>query len=388
MGLLTRIKIWISGEKLYASDLNAEFNNILNNLDHTKIEDESTNITAMRALADPYPGGAESLATDSQDEIHRLRYLLKQLTQTTQWYIYPDLVTKTAAYTATLNDKIILCDATAGAFTITLPTAVGNRDKRFIIKKIDSSTNTVTIDGNGAETIDGVATKILQYQYQSIDIISDNANWIIVYNINVNALEDSVVTKTAAYTATLNDKTILCDATTAAFTVTLPTAVGCKGKKFIIKKTDSTINTVTIDGNGAETIDGVATKILTNQYYGVSIISNNTNWIIEQSIFSTNLVASGNILVLSNSVQDITISTTKGELHCFYLHSIWCSSAATQSYTYGVDVTGGELVSPSVHSYIIRTGTVGAESVYLRIVNGHTVNSFTIEYRVYEIILF
>ena len=88
MGLLTRIKTWISGEKLYASDLDAEIDNILNNLDHTKIEDESTDITAMRSLADPYPGEAESLATDSQGEIRRLRYLLKQLTQTTQWYIY------------------------------------------------------------------------------------------------------------------------------------------------------------------------------------------------------------------------------------------------------------------------------------------------------------
>ena len=41
-------------------------------------------------------------------------------------------------------------------------------------------TANVTIDGNSAETIDGLTTIILYNQYASITIVSDNSNWIIV----------------------------------------------------------------------------------------------------------------------------------------------------------------------------------------------------------------
>lgn len=60
------------------------------------------------------------------------------------------IVTKTANYTATLADHTILGNASGSSFTVTLPpdAPVG-----FIlhVKKIDSSANVVTVDGNGAD---------------------------------------------------------------------------------------------------------------------------------------------------------------------------------------------------------------------------------------------
>ena len=90
MGLLSRVKTWVAAETLTASDLNAEFDNILNNLDPDSVEDASADATAMQTTADPYPGAAESLATDLRGEFQRLRYLIKQITGETQWYIDPD----------------------------------------------------------------------------------------------------------------------------------------------------------------------------------------------------------------------------------------------------------------------------------------------------------
>lgn len=87
---------------------------------------------------------------------------------------------KTTHYTAAAYDSILLVSAAAGAVIITLPTAVANKGKEFTIKKTDNSANAVTIDGNGAETIDGDATRALALQYESLDIISDNANWMII----------------------------------------------------------------------------------------------------------------------------------------------------------------------------------------------------------------
>lgn len=87
---------------------------------------------------------------------------------------------KTGAYTATDSDDVILCSASGGAFTITLPTAVGISGRVYHIKKTDSSTNAVTIAGNGSETIDGATTQTLTIQYESMSVVSDGSNWSVL----------------------------------------------------------------------------------------------------------------------------------------------------------------------------------------------------------------
>jgi hypothetical protein len=95
-----------------------------------------------------------------------------------------------------------------------------------------------------------------------------------------NGVKTAIATKTAAYTALATDSTLLCDATTAAFTVTLPAAASNSGLTYIIKKIDASVNAVTVDANLAETIDGALTKVLSAQYAFVVIQSNGTNWFV------------------------------------------------------------------------------------------------------------
>jgi hypothetical protein len=90
------------------------------------------------------------------------------------------ITAKTTTYTITTDDDVVTGDSSGGAFSFTLPTAVGNSGKVYHIKKIDSSANAVTIDGDGTETIDGATTRDLLFQYDSISIVSDNANWNIL----------------------------------------------------------------------------------------------------------------------------------------------------------------------------------------------------------------
>ena len=173
----SRIKTWSTGETLTASDLNAEFDNILNNFDPDGVDDASANAAAMQTTADPYPGGVESLPTDLSGELQRLRYVIRQQNMTSYWYIFPDIVSKTTTYTATANDRVILCDSSAGAWTLTLPAASGVTDKIYYIKKTDSSGNAITIDPNGTETIDGATTLSISVQYDAYAIVSDGSNW-------------------------------------------------------------------------------------------------------------------------------------------------------------------------------------------------------------------
>jgi len=90
--------------------------------------------------------------------------------------------TQTAAtrnHSAKTGWEVILCDCTSNNITINLPTAVGNQ-ARLTIKKIDSSGNTVTIDGSGSQTIDGGETATITSQYSAVTVVSDNSNWHIV----------------------------------------------------------------------------------------------------------------------------------------------------------------------------------------------------------------
>ena len=75
---------------------------------------------------------------------------------------------------------VVTCDASGGAFTVTLPASSGITGRVYHIKKTDSSGNAVTVDGNAAETIDGAATAALSAQYESIQISCDGSNWHII----------------------------------------------------------------------------------------------------------------------------------------------------------------------------------------------------------------
>ena len=87
-------------------------------------------------------------------------------------------VSTTYTETATSGAKVILASTAGGAYTITLPTAVGNTSM-LIIKKT-AGTATLTIDGNGSQTIDGGLTASIVTISESITLVSDNANWHII----------------------------------------------------------------------------------------------------------------------------------------------------------------------------------------------------------------
>ena len=91
-------------------------------------------------------------------------------------YFSPNVVTVSSNYTASSGD-IVLANASGGAITITLPPPQANAIVN--VKKIDSSTNPVTVDGGGAD-IDGQPSIQMTTQYESYTLISDGSNWWII----------------------------------------------------------------------------------------------------------------------------------------------------------------------------------------------------------------
>lgn len=94
-------------------------------------------------------------------------------------FALPISAVKTSAYTVTALDHTILCNASGGAFTVTLPTAVGIAGRIYTFKHVGTSAQPATIDGYGSETIDGSTTKSVgSYAYWSIQ--SDGSNWHVI----------------------------------------------------------------------------------------------------------------------------------------------------------------------------------------------------------------
>lgn len=96
--------------------------------------------------------------------------------------IAPIVVTKAVSYTITDSDLYRCYMVTTGAATktITLPTVADNKHLRIKIVKADSGYGPVLVDGESAETINGLTHIFLWSQYDCIEVMSTGSEWIII----------------------------------------------------------------------------------------------------------------------------------------------------------------------------------------------------------------
>lgn len=113
----SRLKNW-NPEILTNEDLNAEIDNILNNLTPSGTDDFSSNLAQMQLQTDPGALGSESLATSLAGELERIRFVIRRLvgSDITYWYEAPsstifDLV---SAVGSGLPSNRIVSGATTG----------------------------------------------------------------------------------------------------------------------------------------------------------------------------------------------------------------------------------------------------------------------------------
>ena len=82
---------------------------------------------------------------------------------------------KSAAYTITNSDHTVEC--TENTFTVTLPTAISQAGRIFVV--FNSGFGIITVDGTGSQTINGDLTQILSTN-ESITVQSNGSNWILI----------------------------------------------------------------------------------------------------------------------------------------------------------------------------------------------------------------
>jgi hypothetical protein len=92
----------------------------------------------------------------------------------------PVVTTVTGATTLSDSNDYVIANAAGGAFTVTLPTAVGRTGKGFVVKRLNSGANNVTVGTTSSQTIDGATTRVLTSQYELVGVISDGSNWHVM----------------------------------------------------------------------------------------------------------------------------------------------------------------------------------------------------------------
>jgi hypothetical protein len=90
--------------------------------------------------------------------------------------------TKTSSYTVMVPGDVgaLKANCAGGAIIFTLPTAASATGLIFYFKKIDSTSNLMTVKGNGAELIDGLNVQSTSVQYTSFTLISDGTTWSLL----------------------------------------------------------------------------------------------------------------------------------------------------------------------------------------------------------------
>lgn len=95
--------------------------------------------------------------------------------------------------------------------------------------------------------------------------------------LKLNARETAI---SGSYSDTAMMVLCFCDASETALSPVLPDAQLDKNTIFVLIKTDSTANAVTVGMVGGQTLNGATSKTLTEQNAGIMIVSDRANWLL------------------------------------------------------------------------------------------------------------
>lgn len=118
-----------------------------------------------------------------------------------------NLSAKSADYTVLDDDGISVINMTTSTTTrtVTLPTAADNTGRTLVIKKVDSGSGRVIVDGEGSETIDGFATVIVPLQNDFVTVQCTGSAWTIINRRDVTGWTSYTPTFTAGFGTVSNE---------------------------------------------------------------------------------------------------------------------------------------------------------------------------------------
>lgn len=290
------------------------------------------------------------------------------------------------SYTLLTGDRgKLVTFSNASAIAVTLPQANSTTFKNgWFVDIQNRGAGVVTITPT-ISTIDGL-TSIDLITNAGVRICSDGTNY---FTQRGRDNYPGVINKTAAYTVTTSDrgKLITADATSAGYTIDLPTAASAgDGFEIAVMKSDSSANVVTLDGNGSETINGSTTMALSTQYDVVRLRCNGTAWlaVVNGKRATTAQVQAGTTtetfvtpasLSAGKIVQSTEQATTSGTTVDFTSIPNWVKRITIMIDGVSSNGTSGIQVQIGDSGGIENTGYVGGSTQALSAGNAATAHS-------------
>jgi len=99
------------------------------------------------------------------------------------------------------------------------------------------------------------------------------------YASGQSVIANSYINIDSDFSVSNNDHKIFANTSLNSINVYIPTASGVGGKEYVIKKTIGN-NEVNVIPSGLETIDGQNSQTILTEYRSLTIVSDNTNWLI------------------------------------------------------------------------------------------------------------
>ncbi len=184
----------------------------------------------------------------------------------------------------------------------------------------------------------GVAEYDAGTTYYIGDLVNDGNGYIYQSLANANignalynptywqAQNGTYSAQSSTYSILTTDSFVALAASGGAFTATLPgIATVPIGKRYTLKKVDSSTNAATVKGNSTDAIDSSNTFVLTNQYQFVTIQSNGAVWEIVAKSGGSTQVSSSSSAFSTTSTSGVAVTnlsvtiTTNGGPVCLSL---------------------------------------------------------------------
>lgn len=243
--------------------------------------------TYLQSLNVAYPEGSD-LQSQGDDHIRLIKSAVKNtFPDATKAFYFPKVsAEKTSNFSISLpedDNTLFPVDATSAAVTATLG-AGGVAGQKVTIVKSDSSANAVTISG----TILGSGSSlVLRFQGSIAQLVWDHTEtrWNVLLNDRIDRAGNFSLTSNTTLTIAHDRSDIKANATSAGFTITLPSSGIPTGYWVRVQKSDSSANIVVVGSYN-----------LYIQYESIVCVWDGSGWIYYPVLWSSNAdVWAGNV---------------------------------------------------------------------------------------------
>jgi hypothetical protein len=175
--------------------------------------------------------------------------------------------------------------------TVTVPTPSNNTDaatKSYVDTTVSAGTPDANSTTKGKVQLAGdlsgtaAAPTVAKIQGTGVASTAPTTGQVLRYTGSNWTPSGGARTVTSATTLLTSDTVVLADASSVAFTVTLPTAIGFNGR-FTITAVTAGTNVVTVATTASQTISGATTQTVGTQasgagYSSLDVVSDGANW--------------------------------------------------------------------------------------------------------------